>query len=76
MLQYDINDFNLASDRLPVSAIEKADYRITAYMGSTDPAVLADVDYYKAILHAGYEVVFALEVWSDDPHTPFRILIC
>lgn len=68
VIQIDIDDFNLDPDRLPVSAIENAGYRITAYMGSTDPNVLADPDYYKAILHAGHEVVFAMEVWSDDPN--------
>lgn len=68
VLQSDINDFNLDPDRLPVSAIKDAGYRITAYMGSTDPNMLADVDYYKAILNAGHEVVFAMEVWSDDPN--------
>lgn len=68
-----IDDFNLHPDRLPVAAIKEAGYRITAYMGSIDRNTLKDVNYYKAILNAGYEVVFSIVLCPDDPNPDNRI---
>lgn len=64
--QRTINDFNLDPARLPLSSLESAGYRITAYITFPEEE-LDNPDYYEAVLSAGYEVVFAMGIYSPDP---------
>ncbi len=67
-----INDFNLDPANLPLSALQQGNHRINAFMGFGADS-LGDLSYYKAVLKAGYEIIFATAIYSPDPNTSNNI---
>lgn len=64
--QKTVNDFNLTSDRIPLTALQQAGYRIEGFVGIND-GDLNNIEHYKAILSAGHEIIIAMGLYSTDP---------
>ena len=61
-----VNDFNLNPASLPSAALQQAGYGITSYVNFPEDK-LKDIKYYEAVLSSGYEINFAMGIYSPDP---------
>ncbi|NPV90274.1 MAG: hypothetical protein HPY50_05845 [Firmicutes bacterium] len=66
LTQKDVDDVNFMDTEFPLAALDGATYGINSY--STIPwGSLTDLNYYKNVLAAGYDIAFSANIMDPDP---------
>lgn len=64
--QKTVDDINLSETDFPRAALDGATYGISSYVVLPQNK-LNDVNYYKGVLAAGYEIAFSMKILTPDP---------